>query len=110
MSKYKIEVTVTAACTYNVEVEASSEAKAENLAIGMWRKMLPEDFQVEKGYITDWDVDDTEQLTWECSECGIQISEDDSRKNDELCDACNELSKAEDEVSRQRHIVKEVGI
>ena len=69
MSKYTVEVTITAHCTYTVELEARDESSAEREAEGRWRELLPEDFQVEKGYISDFSTE-TEQLTAECPECG----------------------------------------
>jgi hypothetical protein len=86
--KYSVEVTITASCTYTVEVEGCSEYDAENRAHEQWRERMPSDFQVEKGYVTNWDTDTT-QLTWECEECDKGISEDESRRNDGLCTACN---------------------
>jgi protein-arginine kinase activator protein McsA len=85
--KYSVEVTVTAVCTYTVEVEASSEASAEDDAHSQWRELMPSDFQVDKGYVESWDADTT-QLTWECEECGSIISEVVWRRCDELCANC----------------------
>lgn len=72
MAKFKMKVIIKAQVEYEVEVEAATEWEAEDRATGMWRQMTPDDFQVEKGYITDWDVDHTEQLTADCERCGIE--------------------------------------
>jgi hypothetical protein len=80
MSKFKIRVTVKAECSYEVEVEASAEHEAEDAAARLWRDRLPDDFQVAKGYITDWETE-TEQLTAICPECGVEhdVPHDDTR-------------------------------
>jgi hypothetical protein len=93
MAKFKVKVTVTAQCEYEVEVEAATESDAEDRAHENWRAMLPEDFQVEKGYITDWDTE-AEQLTWECVVCDKEISEADYRKFDEMCESCEAADRA----------------
>jgi len=71
MAKFKIKVTVKAQCDYEVEVDHTSEANAEDEATSLWREKMPEDFQVEKGYVTDWEVE-TEQLTADCPGCGVE--------------------------------------
>jgi predicted RNA-binding Zn-ribbon protein involved in translation (DUF1610 family) len=71
MAKFKIRVTIKAECTYEVEMDESTEAKAEDAATLIWREKVPEDFQVEKGYITNWELE-TEQLTAICPDCGIE--------------------------------------
>lgn len=72
--KYKVKVIIKAEVEYEVEVDADSEHKAEDIATGMWREKTPDDFQVNKGYITDWEVDETEQLTYYCVECDKEYS------------------------------------
>lgn len=96
--KYKVQVTVKAECTYTVEVEERSEAVAEDAATALWRTELPDDFQVEKGYITDWEIEEIENLTWECSECEKEITREQSEKNDGICDECNAEHEAEEKV------------
>lgn len=71
MAKFKVKVKLIAAVDYEVEVETADEARAENVASGAWREMLPEDFQVEKGYITKVETE-AEQLTADCPGCGIE--------------------------------------
>jgi hypothetical protein len=93
MPKFKVRVTVTAETTYEVEVEASSEYKAEREAEVQWREKLPEDFQVDKGYITRLEPEST-QLTWECVECNVPILEKDSCRQDEMCLNCFRCSEA----------------
>jgi hypothetical protein len=87
--KYKVTVKLTAEVEYETEVEASSWEKAEDAAMSQWREKTPSDFQVDKGYITNWEVDST-QASWECHDCGLAISEVVSQRNDELCDKCLE--------------------
>jgi hypothetical protein len=101
--KYKVEVTIRAEFTYTAEVEASSEGKAEDEATGQWRDQMPDDFQVAKGYISAWEVDNTEQLTWECEECEKQITEAESDRCDARCESCNEAEKAKDAAFWSRH-------
>jgi hypothetical protein len=86
--RYKVKITVKAECEYEVEVEAGSESAAEASAVNVWRRELPEDFQVDKGYITDWQADDVEQLSWECRECGRQITRSESKSCDDMCSEC----------------------
>jgi predicted RNA-binding Zn-ribbon protein involved in translation (DUF1610 family) len=71
MAKFKIKVKVTAECEYEVEVERETLRDAEDAAVGVWRDKLPSDFQIDKGYITDWDVDG-EQQTADCPDCGVE--------------------------------------
>ena len=93
--KYKVEVTVKAAVSYTVEVEAADEAKAEDVATGMWSEKLPDDFHVAKGYITDWEVESIDNLTWECGECGKEITYEESAANRGSCAMCEEEWKAQ---------------
>lgn len=108
--KYKVDVTIKAEFTYQVEVEASSEARAEDEATGMWRSEMPDDFQVCKGYISAWEVDNTEQLTWECEDCGKQITESESDRCDDMCEPCFEVQKAKDAAFWERHSQTLAGI
>jgi hypothetical protein len=71
VAKFKIEVKIKAEFSYEVEVDHDSEANAEDEALAQWRERLPEDFQVEKGYITDWETE-IEQLTAICPQCGTE--------------------------------------
>jgi len=84
---FKVRVKVQAECEYEVEVDAASEDKAEGEAAGMWRTKLPEDFQIEKGYISKVETE-TEQLSWECVECNAPLTEQQYRSQDELCLGC----------------------
>jgi hypothetical protein len=87
MPKFTVTVTVKAECSYVLHVDYPTESKAEDVASARWRDLLPSDFQVEKGYITDWETEAV-QLTWECVECEKVISEDEYRRCDELCESC----------------------
>ena len=71
MAKFTIEVTIKAECKYRVEVDEDNESKAEDAATLKWRDKVPEDFQVEKGYITGWEVE-SEQLTAICPGCDTE--------------------------------------
>ena len=71
MSKFRVKVTIKAEYTYEVEMDEDSEDHAEDRAIKLWREKMPEDFQVEKGYITDSEAE-TEQLTTICPDCGVE--------------------------------------
>jgi hypothetical protein len=103
MGKYKVEVTVKAEVTYTVEVEASSERKAEDLAAGMWREKTPDDFQVAKGYITDWQTE-AEQQTHDCEECGKEyavttaaaLSTEAWKEDQDYCAECGAKIQAEE--------------
>jgi rRNA maturation endonuclease Nob1 len=88
MAKFKIEVTIVAKCSYEVEVEASDESKAEDIATGLWREELPDDFQVAKGYITDWEIEDTEQLTAVCERCDVEYPLLDWPDDSDFCTPC----------------------
>lgn len=85
---YEVTVKVIAEVEYTVTVDSSSEWKAEDAAIDRWRANLPSDFDVEKGYITSFETDNVKQLTFECCECGVEISEQTSQSHDELCESC----------------------
>jgi hypothetical protein len=101
MAKFSVEVTVTASVTYTVEVEESSESRAEDVATSLWRSQLPEDFRVAKGYITDWDAE-VKQLSWACESCEIAISENDSRRFDAMCRECFEIARHDDLIAEAR--------
>jgi hypothetical protein len=92
--KYSVEVTITAQCTYTVEVEADGDYKAELEAGSRWRDMLPDDFQVDRGYLTDEECEVT-QLSWECDECADDCSEAEYSRTGGLCDACDRKFNAE---------------
>lgn len=99
MSKFKVKVKVTAACEYEVEVHTSTKAQSENTATGLWREKLPEDFQVEKGYITDWEIE-TEQLTAECPDCNTEHTMADSWSEDrDYCKSCGAKIETEGSVA-----------
>lgn len=85
--EYKVRVKVLAEVEYEVIVDAVSESKAEDEATKLWRQMSPSDFQVDKGYLTGMECE-AEQLTWECEQCGQQLTEEKYRKQDELCIEC----------------------
>lgn len=93
--KYKVEVTVKAEMTYTVEVEERDEATAEEAACAMWRTETPDDFQVDKGYITDWEIESIENLTWECAECEKEIPYSEYAQNDGECAECYARVEAE---------------
>jgi hypothetical protein len=108
MAKFKIKVRVVAACEYEVEIDHDTEAKAEDEATRIWRDKIPSDFQVEKGYITDWEVE-TEQQTAICPDCGIehtiptadrnQAGADSWHEDYEYCKPCGAKMEAEDKAN-----------
>jgi hypothetical protein len=71
MPKFKVKVKLTAAYEYELEIDHASENKAQQEAANKWRDQLPDDFQVSKDYITDWDIE-SEQQTAICPDCGIE--------------------------------------
>jgi hypothetical protein len=87
MPRYKVRVKVRAEAEYEVEVDEANEDRAEAAAAVLWSTKLPEDFQVEKGYISEVETE-TEQLTWECVECEAPMTEQQYRSQDELCLRC----------------------
>lgn len=93
MNRYKCKVIVRAQVEYEVEVEAYTETGAEREAFSKWKDMLPDDFRVNKGYVTEIDVDETTQLSWACHECDKDISEGEYDRCDEMCEEC--LAKEE---------------
>lgn len=80
MAKFKAQVTVKAEFSYEVEVNEDNETKAEQAAANQWRDKMPDDFQVDKGYITTYKVE-AEQLTAICPGCNVEhiIPHDDLR-------------------------------
>lgn len=93
-NKYRVKVVVRAGCEYEVEVCASSETEANDLASAMWRSKLPSDFDVEKGYVTDWVADETVQIRWACNECDREISKAENDEYDEMCKFCYDEAEA----------------
>lgn len=100
MSKYKIKIRVIAEVEYEVEVEASSENKAIDEAIARDQENLPSDFNVNKGYIKDWDAEEIEQLTFVCQRCDHEFPMAGAvkqwKEDDEFCAPCGKLIEAED--------------
>jgi hypothetical protein len=85
MAKFKVEVTLIARSTYEVDVEADSEGQAEDEAAKLGREKSSDDFQVAE--VADYEFD-TEQLTWDCDECRTEITQDEYQKNDGMCGDC----------------------
>jgi hypothetical protein len=115
MAKFKVTINVIASCPYTVEVDAADELKAEDAAAALWRDKLPSDFQVEKGYITDWEAEKTEQLTFDCERCEKEFPLLDWSKHpdaiqpwkedQDYCAPCGaEILKKEVAADRQRNI------
>lgn len=73
MAKWNVRVKVMAEVEYEAEVEtgSNSETEADRAAFALWREKLPEDFQVNKGYITEINVEETEQITATCERCDV---------------------------------------
>ena len=65
MPKFRVQVTCIVERTYTVEVDESTEDKAEQSAANQWRDQL-EDFDVDKP--DRWKFE-SEQLTAECPDC-----------------------------------------
>lgn len=80
MAKFMVKVTIKAEFSYEVEVDEDTEAKAEQAAANQWRDKMPEDFQMDEGYITAYDME-AEQLTAVCPGCNVEhiIPHDDLR-------------------------------
>lgn len=97
MPKFRVEVTVTKSDTYEMEVEADSEGQAEREAELAWRDHTSENFQVDKP--DTWDSE-TEQLSWNCVECGVEITKEQNRKGNEMCEKCVAAYDASEALSR----------
>jgi hypothetical protein len=88
MANFKVVVELTARVQYEVMVEdVDSELEAEIRAINQWREKLPEDFQVDKGYIENWETE-AEQTSWDCQECHEDIPREEYEEFDEMCGRC----------------------
>ena len=99
MPRFIVTVTVTKSDTYQMEIEHDSEWKAEAKAMDAWRDQVSENFQVDKP--DKWEVE-TEQVSWNCVECEIKITEEQNRKGDEMCEKC---AAAYDESEKLRMMV-----
>jgi hypothetical protein len=100
MPRFKVKVIVKAQCEYTVEVDAENDQKAERAALSLDQRELPRDFRVNSGYITDYDCD-VEQVSWNCIECGAEISEEQSDKNDDMCPDCIAAYDASEALTRE---------
>lgn len=67
MPKFRVAVTCIVERTYTVEVDESTEDKAEQAAAGRWRDEI--EFDVDKP--DSWKFE-AEQLTAECPGCGVE--------------------------------------
>jgi hypothetical protein len=85
MPLFKVNVTVTKHDSYEMQVYAEDEAAAESIAQRAWREQTSEDFQVDRP--DEWEVE-SEQLTWECVECGVNITREQNVNGDEMCEKC----------------------
>jgi len=85
MPLFKVSVTVTKHDSYEMQVDAEDGAAAESIAQSAWREQTSENFQVDKP--DEWEVE-SEQLTWECVECGVNITREQYHKGDEMCGRC----------------------
>jgi hypothetical protein len=85
MPRFIVTVTVTKRDTYRMEIDHDSEKKAEQEAMSAWRDQVSENFQVDKP--DEWEVD-SEQISWNCVECGVEITQEQWRKGDEMCEKC----------------------
>jgi hypothetical protein len=97
MPKFRVEVTVTKSDTYEMEVEANSEGQAERHAELAWRDHTSENFQVDKP--DTWESE-TEQLSWNCVECGVEITKEQNSNGDEMCEKCVDAYDASEAQSR----------
>lgn len=102
MAKFRVTVTVVKEETYTVEIDANDEHKAEDMACGMWREKTGENFQVDKP--SNWTIDETEQLTFNCEECGQEFAID--QRDKDYYDHCRpcamKVEAAEQEQDQQR--------
>lgn len=86
MPRFNVTVTATVERRYTVEVEAPGESVAEAMAVKQWPLELP-DMQ-PFGSVIGFDAE-SEQITWECDECGAFISSHEEYcKRDGLCPKC----------------------
>ena len=85
MPRFIVTVTVTKSDAYQMEIAHDSEEKAEREAMLAWRDQVSENFQVDKP--DTWKVR-SEQVSWNCVECGVEITEEQNRKGDEMCEKC----------------------
>jgi len=85
MPKYSVPVKIIAIAEYTVEVEAPTSRAAEEKAINLWRFNVGPDFQV-----ADFDEAqaEAEQISWNCEECGKEISYEEWAKGDTFCSPC----------------------
>jgi hypothetical protein len=81
-------------------VEADSEGKAEREAELAWRDHTSENFQVDK---PDTWKSETEQLSWNCVECGCEITKEQNRKGDEMCEKCVAVYDASEALQQVVH-------
>lgn len=92
MAKYKVKVKVIATLEFECEVEVSGNFdwdKAEDLACGResLNKHLPEDFQVEKGYMSF--ETESEAVAWICPDCDEEHDKAGAWEEDEIyCKHC----------------------
>jgi hypothetical protein len=110
VAKFKVKVEVIAKWSYEVEVDESTEAKAEDVAGRQWQSHMPTDFQVNEGYISDWEME-SEQLTADCPGCGIEhtvptaernLAESDCWHEDqEYCKPCGAKIELEDKANER---------
>jgi hypothetical protein len=87
MPRFNVRVIIKAQCEYTVEVDAENEEKAERASLSPAHCRIPSDFRVNSGYFTDCDCE-VEQVSWNCCECGAEISEEQSDKGDDMCEQC----------------------
>ena len=100
MPRFNVRVIIKAQCEYTVEVDADNARKAERAALSPDQCKLPSDFRVNSGYITDCDCD-VVQVSWNCCECGAEITKEQSDKNDDMCPDCIAAYDASEALTRE---------
>lgn len=105
MAKFRVKVKIKAEYDYEVEMDTDTEKQAENGATDLWREKMPEDFQVEKGYITAWKTE-AEQLTAICPGCDKEHTIDTAdnhgdcwHQDYEYCKPCGAKMEAEEKAN-----------
>jgi hypothetical protein len=99
--KFKIEVILTATQTFEYEIEASSEHKAQDVAFDR----AVDDFDISRADLSDTEYD-VEQQTKECEECGVEYevktadrsyAADAWHEDDDYCAKCGAAIEAEEQ-------------
>lgn len=95
MPKFRVTQRAIKDTVYEVVVECADEGGADEAAAKR-DDLLPAGFCAPDR----WQTISIEQVSWNCVECGVEITKEQNRKGDEMCEKCVAAYDASEALSR----------